>query len=33
MKDGRVSIDPQKNVEMQVNDIVDKLRSIIALKI
>ena len=32
MKDGRVSIDPQKNVEMQVNDIVDKLRSIIALK-
>ena len=32
MKDGRVSIDPQKNVEVQVNDIVDKLRSIIALK-
>jgi len=30
MKDGRVSIDPQKNVEVQVNDIVDKLRSIIA---
>ena len=32
MKDGRVSIDPQKNVDVQVNDIVDKLRSIIALK-
>ena len=32
MKDGRVSIEPQKNVEEQVNDIVDKLRSIIALK-
>ena len=32
LKDGRVSIDPQKNVEEQVNDIVDKLRSIIALK-
>jgi len=32
LKDGRVTIDPQKNVEEQVNDIVDKLRSIIALK-
>ena len=32
MKDGRVSIDPQKNVDEQVKDIVDKLRSIIALK-
>jgi ribosome maturation protein SDO1 len=32
MKDGRVSIDPQKNVEEQVQDIVEKLRSIIALK-
>jgi len=32
MKDGRVSVDPQKNVDEQVQDIVDKLRSIIALK-
>ncbi len=32
MKDGRISVDPQKNVEEQVQDIVDKLRSIIALK-
>ena len=32
MKDGRVSVDPQKNVDEQVKDIVDKLRSIIALK-
>jgi len=32
MKDGRVSIEPQKSVEEQVNDIVEKLRSIIALK-
>ncbi len=32
MKDGRVSIDPQKNVDEQVKEIVDKLRSIIALK-
>ena len=32
MKDGRVSIDPQKNVDDQVKDIVEKLRSIIALK-
>ncbi|MCV0401780.1 MAG: ribosome assembly factor SBDS [Nitrosopumilus sp.] len=32
MKDGRVSIDPQKSVDEQVKDIVEKLRSIIALK-
>ena len=32
MKDGRISVDPQKNVDEQVKDIVDKLRSIIALK-
>ena len=32
MKDGRVSIEPQKSVEEQVKDIVEKLRSIIALK-
>ena len=32
MKDGRVSIDPQKNTEEQVKDIVEKLRSIIPLK-
>jgi len=32
LKDGRVSIDPQKNVEEQVKEIVEKLRSIIALK-
>ena len=32
MKDGRVSVDPQKNAEEQVQDIVEKLRSIIALK-
>ncbi len=32
MKDGRISIDPQKNTEEQVKDIVEKLRSIIALK-
>ncbi|MGY5141507.1 MAG: ribosome assembly factor SBDS [Nitrosopumilus sp.] len=32
MKDGRISIDPQKHVEEQVKDIVEKLRSIIALK-
>jgi len=32
MKDGRVSVDPQKNTEEQVKDIVEKLRSIIALK-
>jgi ribosome maturation protein SDO1 len=32
MKDARVSIEPQKNVEEQVKEIVEKLRSIIALK-
>ena len=32
MKDGRVSIDPQKNTEEQVKEIVEKLRSIIPLK-
>lgn len=32
MKDGRVSVDPQKNIEEQVGDIVDKLRGIIPLK-
>ena len=32
MKDGRVSIEPQKSVEEQVKDIVEKLRLIIALK-
>ena len=32
MKDARISIDPQKNIDEQVKDIVDKLRSIIALK-
>jgi ribosome maturation protein SDO1 len=32
MKDGRVSIDPQKSVDEQVKDIVENLRSIIALK-
>ena len=32
MEDGRVSIDPHKNVEDQVKDVVDKLRSIIPLK-
>ena len=32
LKDGRITIDPQKGVEEQVTDIVDKLRSIIALK-
>ena len=32
MKDARVSVDPQKNVDEQVNEIVEKLRSIIALK-
>jgi len=32
MKDARVSIDPQKNVDEQVKDIVENLRSIIALK-
>jgi len=32
MKDARVSVDPQKNVDEQVKDIVEKLRSIIPLK-
>ncbi|MDX1441490.1 MAG: ribosome assembly factor SBDS [Nitrosopumilaceae archaeon] len=32
MKDARVSIDPQKSVDEQVKDIVEKLRSIIPLK-
>jgi len=32
LKDGRVSVDPQKSVDEQVKDIVDKLRLIIALK-
>ncbi len=32
MKDARVSVDPQKSVDEQVKDIVETLRSIIALK-
>jgi ribosome maturation protein SDO1 len=32
MKDARVSVDPQKNVNEQVKDIVDSLRSVIPLK-
>ena len=32
MEDGRVSIDPHKNAEDQIKDIVEKLRSIIPLK-
>jgi ribosome maturation protein SDO1 len=32
MKDGRVSVDPQKSVDEQVKDVVEQLRSIIALK-
>ena len=32
MKDARVSVDPQKTVDEQVKDIVERLRSIIALK-
>ena len=32
MKDGRISVDSQKSVDEQVKDIVDRLRSIIALK-
>jgi ribosome maturation protein SDO1 len=32
MKDGRISIEPQKSVDEQINNIVEKLRSIIALK-
>ncbi len=32
MEDGRVTIDPHKSVVEQINDIVEKLRSIIPLK-
>jgi len=32
MEDGRVSIDPHKSVDDQINDVVEKLRSIIPLK-
>ncbi len=32
MKDARVSVDPQKSVDEQMQNIVEKLRSIIALK-
>jgi len=32
MEDGKVSIDPHKNAEEQIKDIVEKLRSIIPLK-
>jgi ribosome maturation protein SDO1 len=32
MIDGRISIDPFKNAEEQINDIIEKLRSIIPLK-
>ncbi len=32
MKDARVSVDPQKNIDEQVKDIVEKLRSVIPLK-
>lgn len=32
MKDGRVSVDPQRGVEAQAKEIVDKLRAIIPLK-
>ncbi|HSB84377.1 MAG TPA: ribosome assembly factor SBDS [Nitrosarchaeum sp.] len=32
LKDGKITIEPQKNVDEQVPDIVEKLRSIIALK-
>ncbi len=32
MKDGKITVDPQKDVDEQVKDIVDKLRSIIPLK-
>ena len=32
MEDGRISIDPHKSVEDQINDVVEKLRSIIPLK-
>ena len=32
MKDARISVEPQKNIDEQVKDIVEKLRSIIPLK-
>jgi len=32
MEDGRITIDPHKSVEEQINDVVEKLRSIIPLK-
>ena len=32
MKDARISVDPQKNSDEQIKDIVEKLRSIIPLK-
>lgn len=32
MKDARVSVEPQKNVDVQIKEIVEKLRSIIPLK-
>ena len=32
MKDARISVDPQKSVDEQVKDIVEKMRSIIPLK-
>ena len=32
LKDARISVEPQKNVDEQVKDIVEKLRSIIPLK-
>ena len=32
MKDARISVEPQKSIDEQVKDIVEKLRSIIALK-
>jgi ribosome maturation protein SDO1 len=32
MEDGRVTIDPHKSVEDQINDVVEKIRSIIPLK-
>ena len=32
MEDGRVTIDPHKSVDEQINDVVEKLRSIIPLK-
>ncbi|TFH01452.1 MAG: ribosome assembly factor SBDS, partial [Nitrosopumilus sp.] len=32
MKDARISVEPQKNIDVQVKDIVEKLRSIIPLK-